>query len=61
MEHLRREIELVARSDFTVLVLGETGVGKELVARAIHSASNRKEASTALLELRSHAGDACRE
>jgi anaerobic nitric oxide reductase transcription regulator len=43
MEHLRREIELVARSDFTVLVLGETGVGKELVARAIHSASNRKE------------------
>jgi transcriptional regulator with GAF, ATPase, and Fis domain len=44
MEHLRREIELVARSDFTVLVLGETGVGKELVVRAIHSASNRKEA-----------------
>jgi len=44
MEHLRREIELVARSDFTVLVLGETGVGKELVARAIHSASNRKGA-----------------
>jgi anaerobic nitric oxide reductase transcription regulator len=44
MEHLRREIELVARSDFTILVLGETGVGKELVVRAIHSASNRKEA-----------------
>jgi anaerobic nitric oxide reductase transcription regulator len=44
MEHLRREIELVARSDFTVLVLGETGVGKELVVRAIHSVSNRKEA-----------------
>lgn len=44
MEHLRREIDLVARSDFTVLVLGETGVGKELVVRAIHAASNRKEA-----------------
>jgi len=43
MEHLRREIELVARSDFTILVLGETGVGKELVTRAIHAASNRKE------------------
>ena len=43
MEHLRREIDLVARSDFTILVLGETGVGKELVIRAIHTASNRKE------------------
>jgi len=41
IEHLRREIELVASSDFTVMVLGETGVGKELVVRAIHSASAR--------------------
>jgi len=44
MTHLRREIELVARSDFTVLVMGDTGVGKELVVRAIHAASNRKDA-----------------
>jgi len=44
MAHLRREIDLVARSDFTVLVLGETGVGKELVVRAIHAASQRREA-----------------
>jgi len=43
IEHLRREIELVSRSDFTVLVLGETGVGKELVVRAIHAASERRE------------------
>jgi anaerobic nitric oxide reductase transcription regulator len=43
MEHLRREIDLVAGSDFTVLVLGETGVGKELVVRAIHKASDRRE------------------
>lgn len=42
MEHLRREIDLVARSDFTILVLGETGVGKELVVRAIHAASERR-------------------
>jgi anaerobic nitric oxide reductase transcription regulator len=38
---LRREIEIVAASDFTVMVLGETGVGKELVVRAIHAASSR--------------------
>lgn len=44
MAHLRREIDLVARSDFTVLVLEETGVGKELVVRAIHGASLRREA-----------------
>jgi len=43
MEHLRREIDLVARSDFTVLVLGETGVGKELVVRAIHKASEHRD------------------
>jgi anaerobic nitric oxide reductase transcription regulator len=44
MAHLRREIDLVARSDFTILVLGPTGVGKELVVRAIHAASNRRHA-----------------
>ena len=43
MDHLRREIDLVAASDFTVMVLGETGVGKELVVRAIHAASARSD------------------
>ncbi|MGV3590626.1 MAG: nitric oxide reductase transcriptional regulator NorR [Gammaproteobacteria bacterium] len=41
MQRLRREAEVVGRSGLPVLVLGETGVGKELVARYIHLHSTR--------------------
>jgi len=41
MKDIQRLISLVASSDATVLVLGETGTGKELVARAIHALSPR--------------------
>jgi anaerobic nitric oxide reductase transcription regulator len=40
-KRLQDDIELVGHSDLTVLVTGETGVGKELVAQAIHRASAR--------------------
>ncbi len=36
------KIEQISRSNTTVLILGETGTGKELVARALHSSSLRK-------------------
>ncbi|NOY92497.1 MAG: nitric oxide reductase transcriptional regulator NorR [Deltaproteobacteria bacterium] len=41
MQRVRAEIELVARSDYTVIVTGETGVGKELVCRSLHRKSKR--------------------
>jgi anaerobic nitric oxide reductase transcription regulator len=44
MELVRQEIDAVASTDFPVLILGETGVGKELAARAIHEGSRRREA-----------------
>jgi formate hydrogenlyase transcriptional activator len=41
MSHLLKKVEKVAPSDSTVLILGETGTGKELIARALHRRSKR--------------------
>jgi transcriptional regulator with PAS, ATPase and Fis domain len=43
MKDLRSQIERVSETDFTVLLEGESGVGKELVARQIHELSHRRE------------------
>jgi formate hydrogenlyase transcriptional activator len=41
--HVLEMVETVAPNDSTVLLLGETGTGKELIARAIHDRSRRKD------------------
>src|SRR5262249_20154032 len=43
MKAVRLAIQQVARTDSTALILGETGTGKELVARAIHQLSPRRD------------------
>src|SRR6516165_2157431 len=43
LRRILRQVTKVASSDSTVLILGETGTGKELVARAIHKQSRRAE------------------
>jgi len=42
LRRVQRQMEVVAPTDATVLILGETGTGKELVARAVHRMSPRK-------------------
>ncbi|WP_447832659.1 nitric oxide reductase transcriptional regulator NorR [Aeromonas salmonicida] len=44
MDRLRHEINVVASSELNVLILGETGVGKELIAKAVHQGSPRASA-----------------
>ncbi len=43
MEDLLQQVDIVAKSDSTVLICGETGTGKEVIARAIHQLSPRHD------------------
>jgi formate hydrogenlyase transcriptional activator len=45
LKHVSTQVNTVAPLDATVLILGETGTGKELIARAIHRMSARKDGS----------------
>ena len=42
LKKVLHEVEIVAPTDSTVLILGETGTGKELIAKAVHNSSRRK-------------------
>ena len=49
LQHVLELVETVAPNDSTVLLLGETGTGKELIARAVHERSRRKTKTFAKL------------
>lgn len=43
IQQLRQQIAIVAPSDYAVLILGETGTGKELVSHQVHAQSHRRD------------------
>ena len=51
MQQLRSLIEKVARTDANILVTGENGTGKEMLAREIHLLSNRKKETLVLVDM----------
>ena len=60
MRELFALLETVAQTSSTILVTGETGTGKELVAHAIHHNSPRRAQRFVAIQLRRHSRDAAR-
>ena len=54
LESVLEQVERVAPTNSTVLIQGETGTGKELIAHAIHNLSSRMRTSFRKAELRCH-------
>ena len=54
LQKVLEQVAIVAPTDSTVLLHGETGTGKELIARAIHNLSSRRERTFVQTELRRH-------
>ena len=61
LRYVMFRVDQVAATDATVLLSGETGTGKELLARAIHQRSPRREPSARRRQLRGAAGEPGRE
>ena len=60
MQSLFQMLETVAPTNSTILITGETGTGKEVVARAIHHNGPRRKQSVRRAELQRHSGNAAR-
>jgi sigma-54 interacting transcriptional regulator len=54
LQQVLNQVRTVAETDTTVLLLGETGTGKELLARALHAASDRRAARSSPSTARPH-------
>ncbi len=50
-EELLPKVEIIACTDLTILITGETGTGKELIAKSIHHLSNRRDKSLRFLNV----------
>lgn len=51
MKKIMHQIDQIAATDSNILILGETGVGKELVARRIHEVGNRRDMPLVVVDL----------